>query len=272
MAAVSWVTGAWRRFVVANLRAIDAAPAPPPGRVCREARVTIVYLVSALTLAMMSYAVLNHGVQTEVSHGIIALAGFIDPDLSAALAPYQPLLRIIAWSLGAFTFYFAIPALIVRRVFGHRLGDYGLSLRGVRGHLWVYFALFVPVAVAVLMVAAAPDFQAKYPFYRKPLGWEDLVVWELFYALQFFSLEFFFRGFLLHGVKDRLGRHAIFVMVVPYVMIHFSKPLYESLGAVIAGSVLGLLSLRTGSVVGGFLIHVGVAVTMDLAALFHRGF
>ena len=72
---------------------------------------------------------------------------------------------------------------------------------------------------------------------------------------------------MLHGVKDRLGRFAIFAMVLPYTMIHFRKPLLETVGAVIAGTVLATLSLRTGSVWGGVFIHVAVAIAMDVAAL-----
>ncbi len=60
-------------------------------------------------------------------------------------------------------------------------------------------------------------------------------------------------------------------MVVPYVMIHFRKPMFETVGAVIAGSVLGVLSLRTGSIWGGFLIHIAVAISMDVAAMAIRG-
>jgi uncharacterized protein len=54
---------------------------------------------------------------------------------------------------------------------------------------------------------------------------------------------------------------------VPYCMIHFSKPLPEALGAIVAGVVLGTLSLRTGSILGGAMLHVAVAVTMDVLAL-----
>ena len=51
----------------------------------------------------------------------------------------------------------------------------------------------------------------------------------------------------------------MFVAVVPYCMIHFQKPLPEALGAIVAGVVLGALSLRTGSVLGGAAVHVAVA-------------
>jgi len=263
---------AWRRFVQAPLVWIDTHGHQPEGRLSVETRTTVVLVSAALVLAFMAYGVLSPRAQDAIGGAIVDLVSAIDADLGAALSPYRPLLRIMMWSLGAFTVYFALPALVIRRVFGHRLSDYGLSLKGVRGHLWVYFVLFLPVFGLVLLVASTPQFQAKYPFYRDPIGWTDLLIWEAFYAVQFFSLEFFFRGFLIHGLKDRLGRHAILVMVVPYTMIHFTKPFYESLGAIGAGSILGLLSLRTGSIFGGFLIHVGVALSMDIAALLHRGF
>jgi hypothetical protein len=66
-----------------------------------------------------------------------------------------------------------------------------------------------------------------------------------------------------------MGSSAIFVMIIPYCMIHYGKPMAETLGAIIAGTVLGTLAMRTRSIWGGVLIHVGVAVTMDLLALSH---
>jgi membrane protease YdiL (CAAX protease family) len=91
-------------------------------------------------------------------------------------------------------------------------------------------------------------------------------------VLQFFALEFFFRGFMVHGLKDKMGVYSIAAMVVPYCMIHFTKPLPECVGSLFAGLILGLLSLRTGSVWLGALIHIAVALSMDWLSLWHRGF
>ena len=44
------------------------------------------------------------------------------------------------------------------------------------------------------------------------------------------------------------------------------KPMPETLGAVIAGVVLGTLSMRTRSIWGGALIHIAVAITMGVDA------
>ena len=98
-------------------------------------------------------------------------------------------------------------------------------------------------------------------------SWYDFWTWEALYAAQFFSLEFFFRGFWLRAGKQGMGSHAIYAMVVPYCMIHFGKPFLETLAAILAGLFLGTLALRTRSIWSGFLIHVGVAISMDLAAL-----
>ena len=73
----------------------------------------------------------------------------------------------------------------------------------------------------------------------------------------------------MFGLKRALGSHAIFVMCVPYCMIHFHKPVQEVTGAIFAGIILGTLALRTRSIWCGVLIHVSVAWTMDLLALSH---
>ena len=63
----------------------------------------------------------------------------------------------------------------------------------------------------------------------------------------------------------------MFAMTVPYVMIHFRKPLPETFGAFFAGIALGTLALRTRSIYGGVIIHVSIAWSMDFFVLFHGG-
>jgi membrane protease YdiL (CAAX protease family) len=84
-------------------------------------------------------------------------------------------------------------------------------------------------------------------------------------------LEFFFRGFLIFALARYIGSLAIFVMIVPYAMIHFGKPFAECLGSVIAGIALGTIALRTGSIYGGVFVHCGVAWSMDLFAMSQNG-
>jgi len=185
---------------------------------------------------------------------------------------YARLARLIYWSGCTFIGYLVLPALYVKFVMGERLGKMGLSVAGALKHWWIYVGLFLLVLPAVYLMSLTDSFQHTYPFYkdagRSP---GDFLVWELTYAIQFMSLEFFYRGVLLHGTKRRFGMYSVLISVIPYCMIHFGKPMPETLGAVIAGIALGVLSLYTRSIWLGVAIHISVAVAMDIFALIARG-
>lgn len=189
-----------------------------------------------------------------------------------ASGPDTQLLQLLYWVGWCVVTYFVLPALYLRFVMKKRLRDMGLNFDGFLSHLWVYVLMFAVVLPLVWYVSRDPGFQMQYPFYRYAAEDPDgFWIWELGYAAQFFSLEFFFRGFMVHGFKDRFGAYAVLVMMIPYVMIHFGKPMPETFGAIIAGLVLGVLSLRTGSIILGFLIHVSVALSMDLVSVWRQG-
>ena len=148
--------------------------------------------------------------------------------------------------------------------------DFGLRGRGFRAHAWIY-ALCVVVMIPVLVIVSMqPDFADYYPMYKQAgRSWLDFAMWEIVYLAQFFTLELFFRGFILRALRS-FGAGAIFAMAVPYCMIHYGKPYLEASVAVIAGVVLGSLAMRTRSIYAGFLVHATVAVLMDILALDRR--
>ncbi len=163
--------------------------------------------------------------------------------------------------------YFVLPALTLKAM-GQNIDEYGLETKGFSEHAWIYAFSYGIVFICVVCVSFTEEFSTYYPFYKLARrSWLDFASWEVLYAAQFFSLEFFFRGFWLKACKSMMGSHAIFAMVVPYCMIHFNKPFVECLAAIFAGIVLGTLSMKTRSIWSGFLIHVSVAITMDSAAL-----
>lgn len=181
---------------------------------------------------------------------------------------YWELWSFAWWSGWRVLGYVLIPMAVILLLPGERLRDYHLSFQGFFKHLWIYVALFACILPAVYLASKSPTFRHTYPFYRMAnRSAFDLWAWQGLYAAQFISLEFFFRGFLLHGLRRALGANAIFVMIVPYCMIHYGKPLPETLGAIGAGLILGTLAMRTRSIWGGVLIHIGVATTMDVLAL-----
>lgn len=172
------------------------------------------------------------------------------------------------------TVSYVVPALLLIRSLGERPRDYGVRAAGIGSHFRRYAVLYAIAAPFVVAVSYTSAFQDKYPFYEPLAGeslWPYLYAWWILYWLQFCALEFFFRGFLVHGLAPRLGYVAIFAMVLPYNMIHFGKPMAEALGAIVGGIVLGTLSLKTRSIWWGAALHIAIAFTMDVAALLHAG-
>jgi len=177
------------------------------------------------------------------------------------------------WVLARIFGYVLLPILTWKVLFPKvRVLDMGLHTKGFFSHIGLYALCLGVVLLAMVFVGQNADFAAYYPFYHAASrSWFDLLVWESIYFLQFFGLEFYFRGFLLEAFRYRMGSAAIFVMAVPYCMIHFGKPYLETHGAIIAGIVLGSLAMKTRSIYAGFLVHITVAGAMDLMALYGKG-
>ncbi len=183
--------------------------------------------------------------------------------------------QLLYWVSNTILFYLVVPVLAIKLIFKERLNDYGLKLKNTFAFGGIYAIAFALILPVVFAASYSPHFQITYPFFV-PLDKNDMFpyffTWEIFYILQFFSLEFFFRGFMVQGLKKDLGIYAVFVMVVPYCMIHFNKPLPECVGSIFAGIFLGLMSYKTNSVWVGAFLHVGVAISMDLLSLWHKGY
>ncbi len=178
----------------------------------------------------------------------------------------------VAWALSAAVLLGLGPFLFA--VLGMRMKprDFGFRWRGFVRHLPLYMALYVLMVPLIWWASTRPSFLQTYPFPH--LARENaraFWMWEAVYLLQFAALEMFFRGFLVFSLERRFGLHGIFVMVIPYAMIHLHKPMPEAFGAIGAGILLGYLALRTRSFYGGILLHFGVALTMDLLARGARG-
>ena len=181
---------------------------------------------------------------------------------------------LLYWACGQTLLYVVPPIIFIRFVCKKSLGDYGVKFKGVFSLWWMYILMLAVMLPIVIVASRSEGFQATYPFFEpfpnEPL-WPRFWIWEGAYFLQFVGLEFFFRGFLLHGIRRRFGAYAIFVMMVPYCMIHFGKPMPETFAAIFAGIILGFMSLKTRSIWMGAALHVTVALTMDTCALWRAG-
>jgi uncharacterized protein len=179
------------------------------------------------------------------------------------------LMRQVHWAVTQTLLYTSIPWVTIRFVLRQPLSQFGLSFRGIGESLGAVLGMYLVMLPVILWFSGTWQFQQTYPFYRPESGelfWPRMIVWQLLYAVQFVALEFFFRGYLIHGWKRRFGPYAIFAAMIPYCLIHFGKPLPETLGSIVAGVVLGALSLKTNSIWLGAALHIAVAWTMDAAA------
>jgi len=182
-------------------------------------------------------------------------------------------LRYKAWWVACTDIgYVAVPVFLMAFLPAVRFRDCNLSFTGFRRHFWTYVGLYAAVLPLIWLVSLTPTFFTYYPMYSfSGRSWFDLLAWEGLYAGQFVALEFFFRGFLVGGLSKRIGILAVPVSVMPYMMIHFTKPAPEAAASIVAGLVLGYLAWKTKSIWGGVCVHCAVASTMDFLALAHKG-
>jgi hypothetical protein len=151
---------------------------------------------------------------------------------------------------------------------------YGLSSKSFNAKPY-----FVMLLIMVPLIAAAStqaDFLSVYPKMKTILplpdgatpGWLYKILFELSYGTDFFSIELFFRGFLIIGFIKWVGKDAIIPMACFYCTIHFGKPLGECISSYFGGLLLGIVSYHTRSVYGGLLVHLGIAWLMEAGGYF----
>ncbi|PJZ53124.1 CPBP family intramembrane glutamic endopeptidase [Leptospira adleri] len=141
---------------------------------------------------------------------------------------------------------------------------------------WILLLLMIPI---VFWASGSPSFLKVYPRYSDTTASEFLGIspywtfgiFELFYLTNFVALEMFFRGFMIYPLVKYLGKNSILPMAIAYCFLHFNKPFGEALGSFFGGWILGIFSYRSGSIVGGIIVHLGVAATMEILAHFARG-
>jgi uncharacterized protein len=164
--------------------------------------------------------------------------------------------------------YLALPlaSLALLRL---RPGQLGLAW-GKSGRSLIDIGLLYALMVPLLVIAARqPAFRHTYPYFgfeRHGLGLLCLGLGVRLFGM--FAWEFLFRGYLLFGFERRIGpAAAIAVTTIPFVLMHFGKPLPEALGAAVAGVALGIVALRSRSFIPCAILHWSVAATLDLLAL-----
>jgi hypothetical protein len=222
----------------------------------------------------------NKGYLLKISAGILLLA--FDSSsrniflwLRDTLNPPDGLVR---WTFYVFTsvhqfINLAVFLIIFKYIFDRREKNlYGLTLKNF--DVKPYFIMLAIMLPLVAWASFQQDFLRMYPIYKDNFAnvapyiepWKAAGIFEISYAIRFVAVELFFRGFLVVGMVRLIGERAIVPMAVLYSFWHFGKPMMETVGAFFGGYILGVIAMRTGSVFGGIIVHMGIALLMDAAA------
>ncbi len=184
------------------------------------------------------------------------------------------IIRLLS-QLKSILFYF-VPLYIFKHLYDKKIeGIYGLTPKTslLRG----YFSLYLMLLPFIILISFSADFQTAYPQF-KPWYYEEIFglptaaytfLFEISYGLDFIMTELLFRGALVIGMTALLGRSAVLPMVAMYCAIHFGKPLGEIISSVFGGYILGALAYQTRHIWGGVIVHILIALSMEIMALFH---
>lgn len=190
--------------------------------------------------------------------------------LAAAPRTLETALQAVGWSAALLI----LAPLAIWWGLGRPMGILGLRLGDWRLGLPLAVALALVSVPSLWLAADWPIFRATYPW---PGAWAgaalgNLVAWAGLYAVYYVAFELFYRGFLLRLFEPLWGlRAAIWLQAVCATLVHLGKPWPETALALPASLVLGLIAVRTRSLLWPVLLHFAIGMTTDLASLIRQG-
>ena len=131
-----------------------------------------------------------------------------------------------------------------------------------------YLILLACMVPLITLASMRPDFLSSYPkmkilSFLPTVHWYDRLLFQISYGIDFLTIETFFRGFVVLVFAHYVGRDAILPMAAFYCVIHFGKPIPECISSYFGGLILGVLTFETGTILGGLLVHLGIAWLME---------
>lgn len=150
-------------------------------------------------------------------------------------------------------------------------GKWGLYGSKKTSSLSPYLFLILLMIPLLLWASMQHDFSLVYPRAKvitESLGNEakpwHYVLFEAAYTSDFITIELFFRGFLILTLSKVLGKQSILPIALFYFSIHLGKPMFEAISSFFGGIILGTIAFQNKSIWGGWLVHVSIALLMEL--------
>ncbi len=150
-------------------------------------------------------------------------------------------------------------------------GKWGLYGSKKTSFLSPYLFLILLMIPLLLWASMQHDFSLVYPRAKvitESLGNEakpwHYILFEAAYTSDFITIELFFRGFLIMTLSKVLGKQSILPIALFYFSIHLGKPMFEAVSSFFGGIILGTIAYQNKSIWGGWLVHVSIALLMEL--------
>lgn len=175
------------------------------------------------------------------------------------------LAEYIYWFVANAALYLIPTMLILVLVLKRKPREFGFSFGDYRAGFY-YTGLFLGVMIPIIwIVSSTQAFSNMYPHHQPAkVDWELFLIYEAGMLLYMIGWEYIWRGYLLFGLYEKFGYHAVLIQMIPFVLLHFGKPPVETYSSILGGIALGVLALRTGSFWYGVIIHFGIMFSLDL--------
>ena len=154
-------------------------------------------------------------------------------------------------------YYLLVPLAAGFLLFQDKPRDYGIRIGRWKSAIILIAICLAAMALILYEVGKMPEFRSYY--HESHIDWPELL---LDAALYMFAWEFLFRGYMLFGLEKSIGKSAIFVQAIPFVLLHLGKPFLETLACIPGGFIFGYVAYRTRSFLPCFIIHFGIYVMM----------
>lgn len=171
----------------------------------------------------------------------------------------------IYWFLTDGCLMFLFPLLIIKLVFKEKLSDYGFTLGDKKFGLITSGIFLAVMLVTVWIVSGSQTFASTYP-QGGPKVKESLLIfilYEICILVYMLGWEFFWRGYILFGLKPKFGYYAIIIQMIPFFILHKGKPEIELFASIFAGLILGIQALRSRSFIYSWILHWLVMFCID---------
>ncbi len=186
----------------------------------------------------------------------------VSPAVKSALRPLSEFLHISPDCLYSFIALFLVPLcflLLIRENPKH----YGLSL-GKMKLAFPVLAVFLFGFAMVAFLAGKMDSIAVF-YGAGPSSPRDALLLFLSYFICVWGWEFITRGFLLLGLKRYVGVYAVYIQLIPFVILHLGKPPFELYGSILFGLLFGYYAYLVNSFIYCVIVHAWFALVIDLS-------